>query len=67
MKKLKVQENDIMQSNKKELGIVEYLYQGDIEIKSINGVKVIFHKNKGIYSKLDHNPQKMSMSEFQSL
>lgn len=26
-----------------------------------------FIKNKGIYSKLDHNPQKMSMSEFQSL
>lgn len=67
MKKLKVQENDIMQSDKKELGITEYLYQGDIEIKIINGVKLIFHKNKGIYNKLDHNHQKMSMSEFQSL
>lgn len=52
-----------MQSDKRELDITEYLYQGDIEIKSINGVKVVFHKNKGICSKLDHNPQKMSMSE----
>lgn len=38
MKNVKVQENDIIQSDKKELGITEYLYQGDIEIKSSNGV-----------------------------
>lgn len=46
MKKLKVQIGKMTSCKvtKKELGITEYLHQGDIEIKSINGVKVVFHK-----------------------
>ena len=46
MKKLKVQIGKMTSCKvtKKELGITEYLYQGDIEIKSINGVTVVFHK-----------------------